>query len=274
MKTILVPTDYSDAADNALEFAVRLAMYNSAELILLHVYRIPIPAGDIPVLVISPDELENDNRQRISSLKARITKLGFPGERVVYEVEEGLAGDEIPRVAKERKADLIVMGISGAGVVAHTVFGSVTASVIENSTTPVLVIPSEATFKIPEKIALAYNYKKPIQKLILDEVVDLVKMFGAKLYVVDVVEPDKNPDYESAVAGITLENALHGVEHDLYFPEAKNVSDGLCEFADAHHCDWLVMLPQKHSFLYSLFHKSQTKSTVFHTHVPLLAIHD
>lgn len=274
MKTILVPTDYSEAADNALEYAVHLAKYSASQLVLLHVYRIPIPAADVPVMIVTPAELEKDNRQRIVLLKERITALGFPEDRVKYLVEEGLAGDEIPRIAKQEQAAMIVMGISGAGVVAHTVFGSVAAAVIENAKMPVLVIPPQAAFKVPEKIALAYNYKKPIQKLVLDEVIDLVQLFGAKLDVVDVVEPDKTPDYESAVAGLTLENALHGIEHDLYFPEAKSVSEGLCTFADKHGCDWLVMLPHKHSFLYGLFHKSQTKATVFHTHVPLLAIHD
>ena len=273
MKKILVPTDYSETASNALKYAVSLATFSNAELILLHIYHIPIPAGDVPVIIISPEELAKDNAERIQKLETYITTLGFPLSRVKFLSEEGMAGDEIPRIGKEQEADMIVMGISGVGALAHAVFGSVSLSVIKNSGMPVLIIPPGAVFKVPEKIALAYNYKKNLHKTILDQVIGLVNAFGAKLYVVDVVETDKMPDYESAVAGITLENALRDVEHDLYFPEAEDVTKGLNEFVDAHQCDWLVMLPHKHSFLYGLFHKSETKSSVFHTHIPLLAIH-
>ena len=64
MKTILFPTDYSETAKNALQYALNLAKFSHAKIILLHAYQIPVPTGEVPVMMISPKELEKDNIQK------------------------------------------------------------------------------------------------------------------------------------------------------------------------------------------------------------------
>ena len=73
---------------------------------------------------------------------------------------------------------------------------------------------------------------------------------------------------------MTIENSLKDTEHTLYFPASKDTINEINDFADSHQCDWLVMVPHKHKLLSGLFHKSNTKQMAFHTHIPLLALHD
>jgi nucleotide-binding universal stress UspA family protein len=59
MKTILVPIDFSPSSDNAMNYAAYLAAKVGASLLLVHVYQIPVSMNDMPVLMVSAEELKN-----------------------------------------------------------------------------------------------------------------------------------------------------------------------------------------------------------------------
>ena len=61
MKTILVPTDFSKSANNAAEYAANFAIATKAKILLFHVYNVPIIVSDVPVMTISPAELQKEN---------------------------------------------------------------------------------------------------------------------------------------------------------------------------------------------------------------------
>ena len=116
MKTILVPTDYSDVASNALHYAVELAKSSNSKIILLHAYQIPVPTGEVPIMIITPQELEDENTKRINNLKKKITDK-TKGKIVIESlVRAGFTVEEITNVIKEKDVDLVVMGITGEKV--------------------------------------------------------------------------------------------------------------------------------------------------------------
>jgi nucleotide-binding universal stress UspA family protein len=61
-------------------------------------------------------------------------------EQVTALAESGLPEDEIPRVATERAADMVVMATRGLGAVGALLLGSVTQRVVHNATVPVLLV--------------------------------------------------------------------------------------------------------------------------------------
>src|SRR5256885_651667 len=95
MNTILIPTDYSDTAENALNYAVELAKSSSAKLILMHAYQIPVPTGDVPVMLVSPEELEDANQTRIKKLVERIAGQTEGKIKIESEVRSGFTVEEI-----------------------------------------------------------------------------------------------------------------------------------------------------------------------------------
>ncbi len=274
MKTILVPTDYSDVADNALQYAIELAKVSQAQLVLLHAYQIPVPTGEVPILFISPTELEEDNRKRIKMLEKKVS--GQTEGKIIVEsiVGAGFTSDVITDVIKEKNIDLVVMGITGVGKITQTLIGSHTSELIKKTQTPVLVVPYEARFKEIKKIVLAYNYNDPVNEAAINKLKEFAKLFNAKVLVLDVEKPVAVPMYENTVSGETLEGSLKDIEHVMFFSPAENITDGINAFADEHDCDWLAMIPHKHNFLYRLFNESNTKKMAFHTHIPLLSIHE
>ena len=274
MQTILVPTDYSDVANNALRYAVELAKFSNAKIILMHAYQVPIPTGEVPLAMISPKEIDKENQMRIKKLEKKISMQAGGKIKIESVVRAGFTVEEIMEVLKEKKADLVVMGISGTGKFSEKLIGSHTASLIRQTQTPVLVIPKEAQYKEIEKIVLAYNYNETVNVATLERFKKFAQLFHAKALVLDVEKPVAVPMYENTAAGEALEKSLKDIDHVMFYASSDNMEDEINSFADSHRCDWVVMFPHKHNVFSRLFHESNTKKMAFHTHIPLLSIHD
>lgn len=274
MKTILVPTDYSQAANNALNYAIELAKQDKAKIILFHAYHVPMPTGEVPVMLVHPDELEKENLDRIKKLEKEIAKKIADEIKVEHIVRAGFIPDEIVSLVKEKNISLIVMGVKGESKLSRVLMGSNTVAVMKKTQIPVLAIPSDCKFKKPAKIVLAYDFNAPLSKEILKKLKNFILLFKSKLLVLDVVKQEEVPVYDNAVAGLKLENSLRDIEHSLYFPEGVDVVEEINSFVEAYKADWLVMIPHKHKLLSSLFHQSNTKKMTFHTRIPLLSLHE
>ena len=175
MKTILVPLDYSEVSDNALNYAAELANLIRAKLILLHVYHVPVPAIEVPVVVIGWEELQKENTERLNKI-AEKTKNKSKNLEIEIRVSPGFAVDEILSLVKEDNIDLVVMGVTGAGRKTNMLLGSNTVSVMKKSKTPVLIIPQKAQFKKVQNIVLAYDYKNAIDEAVIKEFKKIVKI--------------------------------------------------------------------------------------------------
>ena len=68
MKTIIVPTDFSPAAENAMKFAADMAVNINASVLLFHVYEIPVSMTDVPVVMVSADELRKNSESKLSEI--------------------------------------------------------------------------------------------------------------------------------------------------------------------------------------------------------------
>jgi len=146
-KRILCPVDFSEASDAALRYALSLAQEAGARLILLHVVewlsdldRDREPGMDVPDL---RRLLEGDARERLRRAVPAEARNWCTPEEVVT---GGKAYREILRLARERDAQLIVMGAHGHGPWERMLFGSTTHHVLHAANCPVLTIrPGVAT---------------------------------------------------------------------------------------------------------------------------------
>ncbi|MEW6469397.1 MAG: universal stress protein [Bacteroidota bacterium] len=273
MKTILVPTDFSKSAENAMYYACELASATGAKIILFHAYHIPVAVAEMPTIVVSMEELDKELTAKMEKVKEEILSV-YKLLIVKCELKAGFAAEEIADMAKEKNADLIVMGITGAGKLGQVLIGSNTISLIRRTAVPVLVVPEEARFRVPASIALASDYKEIQNNESIEFLKKLLHDFNAHLLVFNVHKEKEPVTVEKAAAGLRLENQLSDVEHDLYFPEDESVIHGIDEFVTNHQVDMLVMVSRKHHIFDRLLHASNTKRMLFHTHIPLLVLHE
>ena len=135
----LVPIDFSEYANQALDYAINLAGKLAARLTLLHVIQsVPLGGVDMGVTLSYTylQDLEADIMQSMESHFARVTAAGLEGEIVVV---HGVPFHEIVETAKMQKVDLIVMGTHGHTGLQHILLGSVAEKVVRLAPCPVLV---------------------------------------------------------------------------------------------------------------------------------------
>jgi nucleotide-binding universal stress UspA family protein len=136
---ILVPTDFSAYADQALNYAIALAQALQARLTLLHVFHLsPLSVGDMlpAVLAATLQEMETKAQQRMQATLARIHHAGLQVDSAII---EGMPLQTILDTAQAREVDLIVMGTHGRTGLTHVLMGSVAEKVVRLAPCPVLV---------------------------------------------------------------------------------------------------------------------------------------
>jgi nucleotide-binding universal stress UspA family protein len=139
MDRILVASDGSESAAQAVEFGVELASEHEAELIFVHV----VPALDlVPATVFSiggayPHEPSAEDRALLDDAAATAAARGILSTTALL---RGQTVDEIVAYADSHDVNLIVVGSRGRGTVSSALLGSVSRGILQESTRPVLVV--------------------------------------------------------------------------------------------------------------------------------------
>jgi nucleotide-binding universal stress UspA family protein len=135
IRSILHPTDFSERSDYAYRLACSLARDYSARLLIVHVA--PPAVGVYGDMILAPPPGVN-----YDEIKDKLLGLKGPDSptRVEHRLEEGVPSEEILRVAKEAKCDLIVMGTHGRRGLSRLLMGSVAELVMRKAPCPVVTV--------------------------------------------------------------------------------------------------------------------------------------
>lgn len=140
IKKILFPTDFSEAANKAFEYAVFLASSHHSELVLLHVVDDLHGFENYEILTYTPQEISEQMEKSAYEKMGRLAgRIKAPSE-VRKEVRHGKSSSLIIETAGDEKADIIVMGSHGRSGFSHMFIGSVAEKVVRHAPCPVLVV--------------------------------------------------------------------------------------------------------------------------------------
>lgn len=141
LKLILVPTDFSEMSEAAVDLAVGWAEAFEARVVLLHVMESPLypfgfGKGSEPAI---EKELRNAAFKKLEELAARYSESKA---EVAPLLHKGHVFEQILHVAREEEADLVVMGTHGYSGLQHMMLGSVAERVVRLAPCPVLTVPA------------------------------------------------------------------------------------------------------------------------------------
>lgn len=136
---IVVPTDFSESCQAAVDTAVDLARVFDASITLLHVWQIPAYVATA-TMYGGPDFITPIEEAASARLDAEVARLRKSARNVTSELRGGVAWEEIVEVARAQKADLIVIGTHGRTGFRHALLGSVAEKVVRMATVPVLTV--------------------------------------------------------------------------------------------------------------------------------------
>lgn len=273
MKTLLVPTDFSDAARNASRYAIELAKALNYKVLLFHVFNVPVLVnGDFSTTeMLDIGQMERDETERLNE-EADLLR-GNSDVIIECKAMSGFAVDEISVIEQKEKPDLIVMGLKPTGTISEFVFGSITTDVVKNTQTPVIIVPEATKFKMIEKIVFASDLKMEYEMTMHEPLKDLLDCFNSKISILNVVKEQADKiGKDDGVSGRRIEKYFENREHMYHFMENNDIIAGISEFIVTSDIDMITMIPQKHNLIERLFKESNTQKMAFQVDIPLLTL--
>jgi nucleotide-binding universal stress UspA family protein len=262
MKTIVLATDFSASADNAMLYAGNLANNIGAPLLLLHIYQVPVGMNDMPLLVVSTDELKSNADAGLSKAKELLLSK-FSSLDVQTESRLGDVVDELKDICKKLDPLLIVVGKHGASGVQQILFGSTSFSIIRNISHPVIVVPGNTRKFQMENAALAID--ADLENVCIQKIKFLVSQLKTSLHLVHV-KPEKTAYLQAA----TVVSEFNSKCSNIYDHEFVH---GIESYIKENNIDLLIILPHKHNLVERLFLKTHTKELLRKISIPIMCIY-
>ncbi len=266
MKKILVPTDFSTNATNAVQYAVEIARLLSAEITLLHTYKVYSTTG---MFISVESYLKKDTARQMLELYEMVeAQLGK--ENVDSKIVKGDTISVIANIANHQDFDLIIMGTQGASGLAEVFSGTNTNGVMKRSHKPVLAIPENFKFQPIREIVLAVDQQGISFSKILKPLVTIAHQADAKVRIFHKDSGEPEPGIDPSV-----EMFLETVEHSFHYElDTENLNESINQFVLDYKADMLCMVRRQRSFIENIFHVSATAKEVFDCPVPLLVLQD
>lgn len=274
MKTILIPTDFSKPSLNAIEYGVDFARVTDAKVILFHVYHIPVITSDTPIIVPSVTEIEENCMEKLKKIANKMHR-NRSEVKIEYKCASGFIVDEINRMAIDIRADLIIMGMQGTGLLTEKLIGSTTTSLMRKSPIPVLSIDAHSRFQSFKKITLACDYEDAKYSKVLNPLKEIATLFNSSISILNVKSKmDTEVTVTETVQSLKLEHSFEGFDHDFNYESNDNTVEGILNFIKKENSDLLVVIPRQHSFLHNIFNEPHTKQIAFRINIPLLTLNN
>ena len=275
MQKILFPTDFSEAANHAFSYALRVADAIKASIIVFHAYEIPAVGRALPHTLaefyesIKLEEFKN-YEDHIPVLEQIGKDLDLSHISVQYVLEGGHPKSAIIRQAKKERADLIVMGTTGSSGLREVFIGSIAGEIMENAPCPVLAIPQQATFDGAfDAIAFATDYKGE-HKEAIHWLMDWAKQFDTTLHIFHV---DTSHTEDIAPKMPRFSESFKKYNNLIFsVVDANYVEEGISQFVQEHKIDMLAMVIHQRSPLREFFTYSFTKQMSYHLQTPIISI--
>ncbi len=272
MKTIIIPTDFSPAALNAVNYAADMAKAIDADLLLFHTFFPFITYSAVPTLV-DTDVLKENAELSINQLKKQLEHKCGNRLNIKTIVKMGTFINELESVCEDIQPYAVVMGSQGSSASDYRFFGSHSVHAMQQLKWPVITIPRGAQFSEVKKIGLSFDFENEIDRNHLKGIKKMVHDFNAELHVLNISKKNQHSPHIIFESGLLME-MLAPINHEYHFIINENIDEGIIDFAEKNNIDLLIVMPKQHNLLDKLIHGSHTKQLVLHSHVPVMALQD
>ena len=270
MKKIMVATDYSESASNAVDYGVSLANHFGSLLSLVSAVSEPYSAA-AGALVDIKDHIREEAMETMGKAADEVRGKLTNGATIDTHTVDGAPGDSVPRVAKAKGYDLIVMGTKGSDTARELFTGSVANALIKNSKLPVLIVPDNVRFHEINRVVLTVDDKPLAGPEVLAPLLNLVQAYGAELIVYHGDEDGDGKGYDPQ-----LPTYLKSITHRFEVNSNKDdsITEGINKTAKLLNADLLCMVYHDHGFFGRLFNESTVSKVVFKSETPMLVLQD
>lgn len=275
MKTLLICTDFSEAALHAARYGYMLAtQYGFGYITLFHAWQAIMPTTTLPLGTYEPKEMARASIEQLKKLKEDLEKLADADIQIRIRTENLSLGESINIICKEENADMVVMGISGKTKFEKAFIGSSAINVSQNSKYPVLIVPAQAAIEPVRSILFACDLSEIKATTGLDSVAEILELFHAPLFVLNVDEKNRHFSPQTPEEMYQMHHIFDKYKPGFAFTDNKDVTAGITEYAEKNNISLIITIPRHYNLIQQLFHRSTTQKLIYQSPVPLLTLHD
>lgn len=276
MRTILIPTDFSQNALHAINYAIELNKCERTYFYLLHAYADEVYGPYESKEGESVDDqktlIKKNADDSLNNIVADLTKKHHNPKHSfeVISVFESLV-DAVNDFANKVNVDLVIMGTQGQTADKKLTFGSHTVQVFKYVRCPVLAIPENFEYVQPKKIVFPTNYMLPYKRRELQLLNSLAGEFKSEvhcLYISDFDALSQRQVDNRRFLQESLNDAF------LFFERVpvQNKGKAIMEYISQKEIDLLVMVNSRHSFLEDMLYRSTVDQLGLHPKIPFLVM--
>lgn len=262
MKDVIIPVDFSETSLNAARYAAAMLSGKPKTRVILY-------------NMFTDEDQADTAGAYLENLKSELLQKGVINNiECIKEYGDDLI-DCLGRLAHQKNAELIVMGISEKEEWKQVFIGSNTLKMAEQNVCPVMIIPPISQYNGIKNIALTSDFKDVKSSTPVLAIKNILDIFNANLHIVNV----DSEHYVALTDGYLAERATMQsffADHnpEFYFIGMNDFYDAVEQFCKDRSIDLLIMIPRNRSFIDRLFGGSHTKKLAFKSSVPILAAHE
>jgi len=274
MKRILVPTDFSKGAFNALIHAMNIAKLINASIRIVHAYSMP-PTGST-VMVDITDILKKNADEELQNLKVEVNKLELAGNlNIDYISAHGSVIDVINREAKERDIDMVIMGTQGASGITEKFLGSNTAAAAKNINIPMIAVPAELPYKPYKKFLFTTDMKVLKSSGPMEFIGEFSKQCDADVKFIHVRPTGSDNIDEKDIEAYKdqVESIFDpGTKSSFAYIYEDNPEEGIAETIEMERPDLIIVIHHSYGFFEGMFHSSISQNIINRAALPILVM--
>lgn len=278
-KKILIPTDFSKNAWNAITYAADLFKDQECIFYLLNAHGATAYSTSEMMVAepgtVSYETAKNKSEQGLANV---LDMLDFREKnhrhdyQVISQYNDPLSA--VKSVVEKRDIELVVMGTKGASNYENRLFGSNTITIMENlRNCPVLGIPLDARIVHVKEIVFPTSFKTHYKHRELIYLIDLAQTHNANICVLHVTDQEELTQEQEENKAL-LEECLEGSTYSLHHLGGKDATTGTQRFVESRNSDMVAFINSKHNFLTNFFSTPMVKELGMFSKVPVLALHD
>jgi nucleotide-binding universal stress UspA family protein len=273
MKKIIVPVDFSEQSEYALEAASMLAKKNNAEILALHMLEI---SNAVVNKVDNMKQMESLFFLRLAEKKFEefLNKNYLKGIKVIPIIKHFKVFSEVNDVAKEHHADLIIMGSQGVSGIKEVLVGSNTEKVVRHSEVPVLIIKHNPILMDFENVVFACDFSEDAIQQYLNAK-EMVEKLGSKMHLVYVNLPSSrfksSSEIEKLVASF-LRKAEGNIEKmkEVNYVNDYTIEQGILNFSNLIGADLIAVATRGRKGISHFFEGSISEDIANHSTLPVM----
>ncbi|WP_103864150.1 universal stress protein [Aquimarina sp. I32.4] len=278
-KKILLPTDFSKNAWNAITYALELYKNESCDFYILNTFNVTGYALE-SMAVPEPgekfyEEAKEKSEQGLGKILERLSFRDDYANHKFYMVSQfNDILDAIKDIVEKQDIEMIIMGTKGTTNAREVIYGSNTVLVMEKSRgCPVMAIPSESSYDTLQEIVFPTDFKMNFKRRELQSLIEVVKRSNATVCVVYISNGDSLTEEQENNKKL-LEESFEGLKISFHTLHNIDVKSGVRCFVESRDSDMITFFNRKHSFFGSIFSRPMVKDLGHNSTVPVLALHD